>query len=80
VKIERIVSHAHCTPPGFWYDQADDEWVMVLRGQATLEFQGGEPVELKEGDFVTIPRYVKHRVQRTDTQTVWLAVKIAALP
>jgi cupin 2 domain-containing protein len=80
VKIERIVSQLHCSPPGFWYDQADDEWVIVLRGHATLEFLEGEPVDLKEGDFVTIPRRVKHRIQRTDSQTVWLAVKIAVLP
>ena len=80
VKIERIVSHTHRCPPGFWYDQAEDEWVIMLRGQAVLEFDGGELVELKEGDFVTIPCHVKHRVHHTDLQTVWLAVKIAALP
>lgn len=80
VKIERIVSHTHSSPPGFWYQQAEDEWVVLLRGQATLELQGGELVELKEGDFVTIPCHVKHRVQYTDSQTVWLAVRIAALP
>ena len=79
VKIERIVSHTHSSPPGFWYDQAEDEWVIVLRGQATLECQGGELIELKEGDFVNIPSHVRHRVQRTDFQTVWLAVKVAAL-
>ncbi len=80
VTIERIVSHAHRSPPGFWYDQAEDEWVILLRGQAVLEFEDGELVELKEGDFVTIPCHVKHRVQRTDSQAVWLAVKIVASP
>ena len=75
--IERIVSHGHSSPPGFWYDQAEDEWVIVLRGQATLEFEGDECVELREGDFLTVPRHVKHRVQETGPQTVWLAVKIA---
>ncbi|HYJ16061.1 MAG TPA: phosphoribosylaminoimidazole carboxylase, partial [Candidatus Limnocylindria bacterium] len=42
VKIERIVSHANPSPAGFWYDQDEDEWVVVLRGSATLEFAGGE--------------------------------------
>jgi len=75
-KIERIVSQAYSSPPGFWYDQDDDEWVMVLRGEATLEFEGGELVLMKEGDHVTIPRHVRHRVEQTAAQTLWLAVHI----
>ena len=31
-KVERVISHSHQSPPGFWYDQADDEWVIVLSG------------------------------------------------
>jgi cupin 2 domain-containing protein len=76
VKIERIVSHSHKSPPGFWYDQPEDEWVMVLRGHATLEFAGGEFVEMKEEDYLTIPSHVKHRVHETDPETIWLAVHI----
>ena len=74
--IERIVSHSHSSPDGFGYDQADDEWVIVLRGNATLEFANGETVTLNPGDYVTIPRHVKHRVARTSDETVWLAVHI----
>ena len=74
VKITRIVSHSHPSPAGFWYDQADDEWVIVLRGQATLEFAGGEFIKLAEGDCLTIERHVKHRVARTSEETIWLAV------
>ena len=37
VKIQRIVSKNYSSPADFWYDQADDEWVIVLRGDATLE-------------------------------------------
>jgi cupin 2 domain-containing protein len=33
--IERIVSQSHSSPPGFWYDQDEDEWAIVLRGDAT---------------------------------------------
>lgn len=76
VKIERIVSHAYSSPENFWYDQDEDEWVMVLRGGATLEFAGGEMVELKSGDYLTIPRHLKHRVARTGEETIWLAVHI----
>lgn len=74
VKIERIVSHGCQSPEGFWYDQAQDEWVIVLRGQATLEFAGGELVHMNPGDHVAIPKHRKHRVARTEGQTIWLAV------
>lgn len=76
VKIERIVSHSHSSPAGFWYDQADDEWVIVLRGQATVEFASGEIMEMNAGDYLTIPRHVKHRVARTTDETIWLAVNV----
>jgi cupin 2 domain-containing protein len=76
VKIERIVSRAHSSPAGFWYDQAEEEWVVLVRGQATLEFADGELVELKEGDYLAIPPHVKHRVQQTAPETVWLAVHV----
>lgn len=78
VKIERIVSKNHRSPPGFWYDQDEDEWVIVLRGDATLEFEGGELVRMKEGDHVTIPRHVRHRVQQTSAETIWLAVHVGS--
>jgi cupin 2 domain-containing protein len=75
-KIQRIVSESYSSPPGFWYDQDEDEWVIVVRGKATLEFEGGELVRMQEGDYVTIPRHVRHRVQQTDSKTIWLAVRI----
>ena len=75
-KIERILSFSHASPEGFWYDQADDEWVIVLGGSATLEFVGGKFVELHAGDYLTIPRQVRHRVARTSEQTIWLAVHV----
>jgi cupin 2 domain-containing protein len=76
IKIERIVSESYSSPAGFWYDQDEDEWVVVVRGKATLEFEGGELVRMKEGDHVTIPRHARHRVQQTDPKTIWLAVRI----
>ena len=76
VEIQRIISQARSSPPGFWYDQNEDEWVMVVRGEATLEFEGGELVPMAEGDYVTIPRHVKHRIQQTGPKTIWLAVHV----
>jgi cupin 2 domain-containing protein len=75
LRIERIVSHGHTSPEGFWYDQKEHEWVVVLRGAARLQFED-ELVELKPGDFVNIPAHRKHRVDWTtaDEPTVWLAV------
>lgn len=77
VRIERIASHGHASPEGFWYDQVQHEWVVVLKGTARLRFEDDEqPVELKSGDFINIPAHKKHRVDRTtpDEPTIWLAV------
>jgi cupin 2 domain-containing protein len=75
VRIERIVSHGQASPADFWYDQPQNEWVIVLKGAARLTFEG-ETVEMKPGDFVNIPAHKKHRVDWTtpDEPTVWLAV------
>lgn len=77
VRIERIVSLGHVSPPGFWYDQDEHEWVIVLRGAARLHFEGdAKPIELSAGDYVDIPAHRKHRVEWTTPAepTVWLAV------
>ena len=76
VRIERIVSTGHASPPGFWYDQEESEWVLLLAGSAVLEIEGSDPVELAPGDSLEIPAGVRHRVARTDPRrpTVWLAV------
>ena len=39
-RIERIVSHDPATAAGEWYDQDDDEWVVVLQGAARIEIEG----------------------------------------
>lgn len=77
LRIERIVSHGHASPPGFWYEQDHDEWVMVLQGSASLRIEGCDtPVELKRGDHYWLPAGLKHRVESTasDGPTIWLAV------
>jgi cupin 2 domain-containing protein len=73
--IERIISHGHASHADFWYDQAGQEWVIVLKGAARLQFEDGM-VELKPGDYINIPAHKKHRIDWTtpDEPTVWLAV------
>ena len=75
VRIERIVSHGHASPEGFWFDQEQHEWVIVFKGAARLRFEDGE-IEMTPGDFVNIPAHTKHRVEWTtpDEPTIWLAV------
>ena len=80
VRIERIVSHGHASPPGFWYDQDHDEWVLVVKGAARLRFEGDESIEMKAGDYLDIPAHKKHRVEWTtpDEPTIWLTVHRAS--
>jgi cupin 2 domain-containing protein len=83
VRVERIVSQGHASPPSFWYDQDDGEWVLVLKGAAMIEFEGDpEPLRLGPGDHVNIPAHRRHRVAWTapDEPTVWLAVFYSGNP
>lgn len=80
VRIERIVSTAHCSPPGFWYDCEEQEWVVVLKGEGLLQFENGSAVRLGVGDHYLIEAHQRHRVEWTsETEpTVWLAVYFSA--
>ncbi|MCD8352468.1 MAG: cupin domain-containing protein [Planctomycetaceae bacterium] len=75
VRIERIVSEGQASPPGFWYDQPWDEWVVVIRGGAEVAFEDPASVErLTPGDWLLIPAGQRHRVESTWPGTLWLAV------
>lgn len=80
-RIERIVSRGQRSAEGFWYDQDEDEWVLLLAGAARLEICGesGE-MHLSPGDHVFLPAGLRHRVNwtSTDPATIWLAVFCAA--
>ena len=76
VKVQRIVSHAAKSLEEFWYDQAHAEWVMIVRGEATLEFESGQRIEMKVGDYLTIPPRTRHRVDQTAPETIWLVVHV----
>ncbi len=81
VRIEKIVSYGHASPDGFWYDQDEHEWVVVLRGMARLTIED-ECVALKTGDFINIPAHRRHRVEWTtsDEPTIWLAISTGRSP
>ena len=76
VRIERILSQGQQTPTGEWFDQDEHEWVIVLKGEARLQFEDSEPLHLTPGAHVLIPAHQKHRVAWTSQKepTVWLAV------
>ena len=76
VRVERIVSRGHASPESGWYDQDEDELVVLLRGTGRLLFDDGDEITLGVGDWIDIPAHRRHRVTWTDpdTDTVWLAV------
>jgi cupin 2 domain-containing protein len=79
VRLERIVSHGQASPAGFWYDQDEAEWVVVLSGSARLAIDS-EPEDrlLRAGDAIFLPARWRHRVTWTDPDrpTVWLTLFI----
>ena len=76
IRIERILSRGHSSGENDWYDQDENEWVIVLRGAGTIVFDDAREIHLKAGDYLNIPAHTKHRVSWTepDVLTVWLAV------
>lgn len=80
VRVERIVSTGHVTPPGEWLEQDTDEWVLLVRGRARLRLESEPgPLDLQPGHHVLLRAGVRHRVEWTDDlgPTVWLAVHYA---
>lgn len=75
MKIERIVSDGHASPEGFWYDQEQNEWVLLISGSAVLTVED-KKVELNAGDYLLIPAHQRHRIESTSAieKTIWLAV------
>ncbi len=76
-RLEVIHSCSACSPEGFWYDQSNHEWVLLLQGSARLQFADEPcPRELNRGDMLLIEPRRRHRVVATDPApgTVWLAL------
>jgi cupin 2 domain-containing protein len=78
VRIERILSCGHTTPAGEFYDQNDDEWVVLIQGEAEISFDDGSTRRLTPGDHLLIGAHQRHRVTHTSTEPpcIWLAVHI----
>ena len=74
-RVERIVSSGHSSPPGFWYDQEETEWVTLLSGEARLDTETG-PVTLQPGDTLLLPAHFRHRVDYTSKEPpcIWLCL------
>lgn len=83
IRVERIVSKGQATPPGHWYDQDWDEWILLLQGTAGLRFEAdNHAISLEPGDYLFIPARVRHRVEWTDpkAKTIWLALHLRSEP
>jgi|SRR3989338_454856 len=75
-KIEKIISKGHKTKKDYWYDQDNNESVLILNGSAELLFENEELIKMKEGEYIIIPAHKKHRVEKTDEkkETIWLTI------
>lgn len=87
LRVERIISNGSASPPDFWYQQAEDEWVTVLTGRGVIAFETQPPVTLRPGDHLWIPAGQRHRVAETqgcgpanESPTLWLAVFVTPVP
>lgn len=71
--VERIVSSAAISPQE--YVQTQDEWVVLLKGEAVLQV-AGENVVLTPGAYLFLPSGTPHTVERTSEGALWLAVHL----
>lgn len=76
IRIERIVSNGQSSENNFWYDQDENEWILLIKGDAELEYKTGEIIQLEKGDYEFIPKNKMHRVNYTSSEetTIWLAI------
>src|ERR1700722_15695441 len=74
LRIERIVSNAQASPENSWYEQEQNEWVLLLKGTASLQFENDGVVDLESGDYLLIERHVTHRITQTSQDALWLTV------
>lgn len=76
VHIERIVSYGQVTADEQWYEQEKNEWVLLVKGAARIQFSDGGLMHLEAGDYINIAAHTKHRVEWTqeNSETIWLAI------
>lgn len=75
-RVERIVSSGQVSPAGFWYEQDEDEWVLVLQGEGRIQYEKGNEAVLRTGDCILLPAGKRHRVSYTSQNPpcIWLCV------
>jgi cupin 2 domain-containing protein len=73
--IEQILSGRLAKPAVF--EQAHDEWVVLLSGGAKM-LVDGEELELQAGDWLVIPAGCAHTVLETQPGSSWLAVHLTS--
>ncbi|MDW5417181.1 isocitrate lyase/phosphoenolpyruvate mutase family protein [Iodobacter sp. CM08] len=71
--IERIISSPRIAHTE--YSQPQDEWVLLLQGEAKLDV-AGETIALQSGDYLFIPALTPHTVLEVSDGAIWLAVHI----
>jgi cupin 2 domain-containing protein len=78
IRIERIISTGQTTPLGKWYDQEQDEWIILLQGEAEISYEDNSRCNLSSGDYLLIQAHQKHRVEYTSTNPpcLWLAIHL----
>ena len=76
IKINHIVSSDSVEP--ITYIQEEDEWLVLLEGEATLLIDNKEKI-LTKGETLFIPAKVPHSVLKTSVGTVWITVYIYQL-
>jgi len=73
IKINRIVSSSEVVPVE--YVQEEDEWIVLLEGEATLLIKNEEKL-LTRGETLFIPAKVPHTVLKISSGTIWITVHI----
>lgn len=71
IKIQAIRSHL--LQPGEHYNQAQDEWVLLIRGRAQLRVDE-KVIDLEEGESFFLPKHTPHQVLFTSEDALWLGV------
>ena len=73
IRVVRIVSSEDIDSK--LYNQKEDEWIVLLNGEASLDIDG-DIQKLKKGDTLFIPTHTPHRVLKTKKGTLWLSIYI----
>jgi len=76
IRIEHVFMLSRSSPPGFWYNVPEDEWVFVISGNISLQFSEFDSAgsTYYKGQSFFIPRFRKHRIILTSPDCIVLCV------